>query len=194
MPAAPRKTATRAASTRKKTAAAAAPPRSRAKASVSPSQWTGGSPFPPIGEYAFLSDCHTGALVAPDGSVEWLCLPRFDSPSIFAALLDRSAGAFRIAPYGVDVPAGRRYEPGTNVLETTWMTLTGWLVVRDALTIGPWHRGERGGEHVRPPTDHEADHQQDRRATHRVTVHFSLPIFAEYAPVGRIELRSDGAR
>jgi GH15 family glucan-1,4-alpha-glucosidase len=115
------------------------------------------SAFPPIADYAFLSDCHTGALIAPDGAVEWLCLPRFDQPSIFGALLDRSAGSFRLAPYGVEVPAGRRYEPGTNVLETTWMTPTGWLVVRDALTIGPWHGGERLGEHTRPPTDHDAD-------------------------------------
>jgi GH15 family glucan-1,4-alpha-glucosidase len=68
----------------------------------------------------------TQALIAPDGSVEWLCLPRFDGESVFGALLDRSAGAFRLAPYGVDVPAGRRYIPGTNVLETTWMTPTGW--------------------------------------------------------------------
>src|SRR6516165_12496410 len=75
-----------------------------------------GSSFPLIADYAFLSDCYTGALVAPDGSVEWLCLPRFDGASVFGALLDRSAGAFRLAPYGVDVPAGRRYEPGTNVL------------------------------------------------------------------------------
>ena len=127
------------------------------KAPISPSQWRGGSPFPPIGDYAFLSDCHTGALIAPDGSVEWLCLPRFDGASIFGALLDRSAGSFRFAPYGVDVPAGRRYEPGTNVLETTWMTPTGWLVVRDALTIGDWHGPDPRGEHTRPPTDHDAD-------------------------------------
>ena len=59
-------------------------------------------------------------------------------------MLDRGAGSFRIAPYGVDVPAGRRYEPGTNVLETTWMTPTGWMVVRDALTIGDWHGNGRG--------------------------------------------------
>ena len=56
------------------------------------------SPFPPIAEYAFLSNCHTGALVAPDGSVDWLCVPRFDSPSAFGNLLDRGAGYFRFAP------------------------------------------------------------------------------------------------
>ena len=43
------------------------------------------SPFPPIEEYAYLSDCHTGALLAPDGSVDWLCVPRFDAPSIFGS-------------------------------------------------------------------------------------------------------------
>jgi GH15 family glucan-1,4-alpha-glucosidase len=157
MPAAPRKKA--AAAPRRK------PPRERPSASsndefasrVSPSQWDGASTFPPIASYAFLSDCHTGALIAPDGSVEWMCLPRFDQASIFGALLDRSAGSFRIAPYGVDVPAGQRYEPGTNVLETTWMTPTGWLVVRDALTIGPWHDSRRT-KRTRPPTDHDAEH------------------------------------
>src|SRR5437868_1204849 len=93
------------------------------------------SPFPPIADYAFLSDCHTGALVAPDGTVEWLCPPRFDSPSVFGAILDRSAGGFRVGPSAMGVPAGRRYEPGTMILETTWMTPTGWVLVRDALGI-----------------------------------------------------------
>jgi GH15 family glucan-1,4-alpha-glucosidase len=126
--------------------------------------WSGSSPFPPIAEYGFLSDCHTGALVAPDGSVEWLCLPRFDAPSVFGSLLDRGAGSFRLAPYGVDQPSGRRYVPGTNVLETTWMTPTGWAVVQDALTIGDWRTGlgipvgHAEPKHRRPPTDHEADH------------------------------------
>ena len=58
------------------------------------------SPFTPIADYAFLSNCHTGALVAPDGSVDWLSVPRFDAPSAFGSLLDRGAGAFRVAAVG----------------------------------------------------------------------------------------------
>ncbi|MEA2304369.1 MAG: alpha,alpha-trehalase [Solirubrobacteraceae bacterium] len=118
------------------------------------------SPFPPIADYGFLSDCHTAALVAPDGTVEWLCPPRFDAPSVFAAILDRSAGGFRLGPSSMGVPAGRRYEPGTNILETTWMTPTGWLVVRDALIIGRWRERTAGSPtaHTRPPTDYESYH------------------------------------
>ncbi len=116
------------------------------------------SPFPPIAEYGFLSDCHTGALVAADGSIEWMCLPHFDSPSVFGALLDRGAGGWRVGPYGVYVPAGRRYVPGTNLIETTWMTPQGWLRVVDALTIGEWHDNKEGSSHTRPPTDFDADH------------------------------------
>ena len=120
---------------------------------------SGGSPFPPIADYAFLSDCHTGALMAPDGSIEWMCIPRFDSPSVFGALLDRRSGSFRVGPYGTVVPLSVRYVPGTMILETTWMTPSGWVVVRDGLTIGPWH-DQHADEtsHTRPPTDHDADH------------------------------------
>src|SRR6059058_190954 len=117
------------------------------------------SPFPPIAEYAFLSDCEVNCLIAPTGRVEWMCLPRPDSPSVFAAMLDRAAGSFRFGPTGILVPAGRRYLPGTLVLETTWRTRTGWLLVRDALCIGPWyHDQRRSGTHRRPPTDYEAEH------------------------------------
>src|SRR5579872_1648090 len=118
------------------------------------------SPFPPIADYAFLSDCHTAALVAPDGTVEWLCPPRFDSPSVFAAILDRGAGGFRLGPTGMGVPAGRRYEPGTNVLETTWQTSTGWALVREALILGHWRERAAGTAtaHTRPPADHDAHH------------------------------------
>src|ERR1700689_4930832 len=95
------------------------------------------SPFPAIEDYAFLSDCHTGALIAPDGAIDWLCFPSFDSPSAFGALLDRQAGSFRIGPYGINHPTARQYGPGTNVLITTWKAPQGWLIVRDALTMGP---------------------------------------------------------
>ena len=116
------------------------------------------SPFPPIADYAFLSDCHTGALVAPDGSVDWLCVPRFDAPSVFGTLLDREAGMFRLAPFGTSVPTGRYYDPGTNVLVTTWKTPGGWLEVRDALTLGPTTHEDRITPHTRPPADEDADH------------------------------------
>jgi GH15 family glucan-1,4-alpha-glucosidase len=117
------------------------------------------SPFPPIAEYAFLSDCETCALVAPNGNVEWLCLPRFDSPSVFGAILDRDAGGFRLGPADVEVPAARRYLPGTNVLETSWGTTGGWIIVRDVLLIGPWHHDrDRSQTHRRAPTDYDADH------------------------------------
>jgi len=111
--------------------------------------------FPPIGGYGFLSDCHTSALVSYDGAVEWLCLPRFDSPSVFAAMLDRGAGHFKLAPRGVIVPISRRYEPGTLVIETTWVTETGWVVVHDLLSIGEW--APEGGPDGRPETTHESD-------------------------------------
>src|SRR5438477_5656842 len=117
------------------------------------------SPFPPIAEYGFLSDCETTALVAPSGNVEWLCLPRIDSPSVFGALLDRSAGSFRLGPDDLTVPAARRYLPGTMVLETSWGTTTGWIIVRDVLLIGPWHHEtELSHTHRRAPTDYDADH------------------------------------
>ncbi len=116
------------------------------------------SPFPRIEDYAFLSDCHTGALVAPDGAVDWLCLPRFDSPSVFGALLDRQAGSFRLGPFGINVPTAQAYEPGTNVLVTTWKTPGGWVVVRDALTMGPRQGEDAVTPHVRPPADDDADH------------------------------------
>jgi GH15 family glucan-1,4-alpha-glucosidase len=116
------------------------------------------SPFPPIAEYAFLSNCHTGALVAPDGSVDWLCVPRFDSPSMFGSLLDRQAGSFRFGPYGINHPTSREYRPGTNLVETTWKTPTGWLLVVDALTMGTPGGDDAVTPHTRPPADSDADH------------------------------------
>ena len=119
----------------------------------------GGEPFAPIADYGFLSDCETTALVAPSGNVEWMCLPQMNSPSVFGSILDRDAGYFRLGPAGIEVPAAQRYIPGTLVLETTWWTNGGWLVVTDALLIGPWHHeSERSHTHRRAPTDYDADH------------------------------------
>jgi alpha,alpha-trehalase len=148
----------------------------------------GGSPFPPIADYAFLSDCEVCALVAPSGNVEWMCLPRFDGPSIFGTMLDRDAGSFRLAPVDTAVPAGQRYLPGTMVLETTWGTRTGWVIVRDVLLIGPWHHDdERSHTHRRSPTDNDADHvllRTMRCVNGRVEMHMECEPRVDYGRKG----------
>jgi GH15 family glucan-1,4-alpha-glucosidase len=140
-------------------------PRDADDVSAEPQSAAAPSPFPPIADYAFLSDCHTGALVAPDGTVDWLCVPRFDAPSVFGSLLDRQAGGFRLGPFGVTVPTARRYEPGTNVLNTTWHAPGGWVVVREALAMGPRRHPDLVTPHTRPPADEDAEHVLVRTAT-----------------------------
>ena len=118
------------------------------------------SGFPLIEDLGFLADGERSALVSPAGNIEWLCLPRVDSPSVFGALLDRDAGTFSFAPEGVKTPAARRYLPGTLVLETTWMTDSGWLVVREALLLGAWPDdvSRHTTEYRRAPGPHRAEH------------------------------------
>jgi hypothetical protein len=98
-------------------------------------------PSGPIGDYALLSDCRTAALVSRAGSVEWLCFPRFDGPSVFARLLDDEGGHFSVRVAGAT--ASRRYLPGTMTLETTFRTAAGTAVLVDAMAVG---RNERGHE------------------------------------------------
>jgi GH15 family glucan-1,4-alpha-glucosidase len=132
--------------------------RREAQPAQMPFGWPQPGAFFPIAEYAFLSDREAMALVSPSGDVEWLCIPRPDGPSVFGAILDRAAGSFRVGPDELSVPAGRRYLPGTNVLETTWQTRSGWLIVRSALAVRRWSDEQRQEEYVRPPDDYRADH------------------------------------
>ncbi|MCC3312502.1 glycoside hydrolase family 15 protein [Nocardia africana] len=115
--------------------------------------------FPRIDDYAFISDSEVTALIAPSGAIEWMCLPRMDSPSVFGAILDRSAGTFRFAPDDIATPADRRYIPGTMVMETSWRSGEGWATVRDVLLVGPWRHQQPGrSAHRRAPTDYDAEH------------------------------------
>jgi alpha,alpha-trehalase len=98
----------------------------------------------PLAEYAFLSDCHSAALVHRSGSVDWLCFPRFDSPSVFARLLDDRAGHWSISAANTRT-VRRRYLDGTLVLQTDVETTTGRLTLTDALAVGPNERGHELG-------------------------------------------------
>src|SRR5436190_13847604 len=124
----------------------------------------------PIGHHALLSDLHSAALVTQDGSVDWLCFPRYDGPSVFGRLLDDDAGHWRIAPASAyDVT--RRYLDGALVLETTYTTATGTLVVTDALALGPDNTGHAIGR--------GAPRLLVRRAS---CTHGTVDIEVEYAP------------
>jgi GH15 family glucan-1,4-alpha-glucosidase len=101
----------------------------------------------PISAHALLSDCHSAALVTTDGSVDWLCFPRFDSPSVFGRLLDDAAGHWSIRPAG-KYAGSRRYVDRTLVLETTFRTATGTVTVTDALAMGADNRGHALGRSV----------------------------------------------
>src|SRR5262249_20804465 len=96
----------------------------------------------PIGEYALLSDCHSAALVSRAGSIDWLCVPRFDGPSVFARLLDADAGHWSIRP-SAEAEVSRSYVTGTMVLTTNFTTPSGIAIMTDALAVG---RNERGHE------------------------------------------------
>ena len=101
----------------------------------------------PIGDYALLSDRHSAALGLLGGSVDWLCMPRFDSPSIFAAILDEEAGHW-FDPTGRRVPGGARVRRRQHGDLTTFHTSTGTLELRDALTLGDNHDPYSLGEHA----------------------------------------------
>ncbi len=98
----------------------------------------------PIADYGLLADCNSAALVSRDGSIDWLCLPRYDADALFARLLDPDAGHWSIRPAG-DFETTRRYEPGSLVVETTFTTDTGAVRLRDALAFPDGQRGHELG-------------------------------------------------
>lgn len=94
------------------------------------------SQYPPIGDYALIGNCRSSALVSRHGSIDWLCMPRFDSPSFFAALLDsEKGGRFLVRPSG-SFTTSRRYIHGTPILETTFDCTNGVFIVRDLFVVG----------------------------------------------------------
>jgi alpha,alpha-trehalase len=107
------------------------------------------SGFRPIADYGLLADCTSAALVDRDGSIDWLCMPHYDSPAVFARILDPNAGHWSIAPVG-ECTSQRRYVPGTLVIETTFTTATGTVRLIDAMAFAPGQRGHdlgRGAPH-----------------------------------------------
>src|SRR6185503_11463802 len=95
----------------------------------------GSGRYPPIAAYAAIGDCRSAALVSDRGSIDWLCLPRFDSPSIFAAILDADRGGrFSIQPTG-RFRSGRRYLGPSNVLETWFETDSGRARLVDVMPV-----------------------------------------------------------
>lgn len=124
----------------------------------------------PIAAYAMLSDCNSAALVGSDGSVDWFCVPRYDSPALFARLLDPDAGYWSITPADPYTVA-RRYLPGTLVLETTFTTASGSVRLIDALALVEGQRGHDLGL--------EAPHELLRLVE---GVEGSLDVVMEFAP------------
>lgn len=124
----------------------------------------------PISDYALLSNCHTAALASRFGSIDWLPFPRFDSPSVFARILDRNGGHFSITPAGVK-HIERRYLDNTLCIQTVFHTQTGTVVLEDLLALGPNNTG------------HELGSGSPRALIRRLRcVRGNAPVRIEYAP------------
>ena len=142
----------------------------------------------PIGSYALLSDCNGAALVSQVGSVDWLCLPRFDSPALFARLLDHNGGHWAIGP-NADAEISRRYIDGTMTLETTFSTPDGELILIDVLATGPNNEphGHELGAHSPFALLREV-----RCTRGRILVDFSYDPRPEYGLIASLLLPVDG--
>ncbi|MCP9487806.1 MAG: glycoside hydrolase family 15 protein [Gaiellaceae bacterium MAG52_C11] len=143
----------------------------------------------PIASYGLLSDCNSAALVGSDGSIDWLCVPRFDSPAVLGRILDPAAGHWLIAPAGTFTSA-RRYLPGSLVLETIFTTETGSVLLRDALVFA---KGQRHHD-VGLDAPHELLRSVESVSGH-VELVFELAPRPEYGLVRPLfRLTADGGR
>src|SRR5687768_17927930 len=102
------------------------------------------SSFRPIADYGMLSDLNSAALVDRYGSIDWLCMPRYDSPALFTRILDPDAGHWSIRP-AEPFTVERRYLPGTLVLETIFTTESGSIRLVDAMSFAEGQRGHELG-------------------------------------------------
>src|SRR2546428_1856953 len=100
--------------------------------------------FRAIGDYGLMADCNSAALLDREGSIDWLCMPRYDSAAVFARILDPNAGHWSIRP-AADFSTERRYLPGSLVLETTFTTGSGTVRLTDAMAFAEGQRGHELG-------------------------------------------------
>src|SRR3954469_23703164 len=111
-----------------------------------------------ISDYAVIGDCHTAALISAEGSIDWACLPHFDSPAAFLRILDDDKGGFcSVAPAEPALPS-RQYVPDTNILETLWETTNGALCVTDFMPVAPIPKEQRSDD----------DHGRDVQSAHTI--------------------------
>ena len=107
--------------------------------------------FQPVASYGLLADCNSAALVDRDGSIGWLCLPRYDSPAVFAQILDPAGGHWRIGPTG-EYRSERRYIEGTLVIESTFTTEAGSVKLTDAMAFAKGQRPPHRQAPIPPPS------------------------------------------
>ena len=106
--------------------------------------------YKPIADYGVIGDMHSAALIAADGSIDWACLPYFDSPAVFLRLLDRQKGGYCAIQVGDLLGTSRRYVEGTNILQTTFTAGSGSLIVTDFMPLRPASPvGEPSGRIIR---------------------------------------------
>src|SRR3954464_13019012 len=147
------------------------------------------SGYKPIADYGLLADCTSAALVDRDGSIDWLCMPHYDSPAVFARILDPDAGHWSIAPVG-PCTSERRYVDGTLVIETTFTTPTGVVRLTDAMAFAEGQRGHDLGMHapqevLRPVEGFEGSVELEMECAPRPEYGLVKPLFRQEGQGGR---------